>query len=114
MNARHREVREIAESARKQGLLNVPGDVEFLLKSLSLAFAFDQARIIQNAGRFRSQSVQDLAIELGKGGGGARIEVDDAEKMPAPGWNGGIRGIGSRHGIQRNGDDSAKRLRHDA
>ena len=82
MNARHRKVRVIAESARKQGLLNIPGDVEFLLHSLPLAFAFHEARIVQDACGFHCECVKDLAIEFGKSSGAAGIEVDDAEKMP--------------------------------
>src|ERR1700733_10537466 len=45
VRSRHRKVRVIAKSSRKQSLLNVPCDVELLLHSLPLAFAFYEARV---------------------------------------------------------------------
>ncbi len=52
------EIREIPESARQKGLLDVAGDVEFLLEALALPFVLDQARVIEDAGGFGAQRVQ--------------------------------------------------------
>ena len=105
---------KVAEAAGQQRLLDIAGDVEFLLEALALAFALDQARVVQNAGGFDGQGIEDLAIEFGKGGGAARIEVENAEKMAALDVHDGFLGIRARHGVERNGHDGAKRLRDDA
>src|SRR5690349_20749454 len=114
MNAGHCEVRVIAKSVRKQGLLNVPGDIEFLFESLPLAFPFDQARVIENAGGFYGKGVENLSIQLGKSSRTAGIEIDDSEKMPTPRLNRGTCGVRPCYGIKGNSNNRAKRLRHDA
>jgi hypothetical protein len=50
-------VRIFAEIAREKRLLNVAGNVDLLLESLALAFAFDEAGIIENAGGVGRQGV---------------------------------------------------------
>ena len=77
------QVREIAEAARQERLLNFPRDAQFLLEALALAFALHEARIVQNAGGFDGQGVENLAIEFGKGRGAPRIEIQNAQKLPA-------------------------------
>ena len=92
-------MREIPEAAGEKGLLNVAGDAEFLLQPLPLTFVFDQARVVQDAGGFDRQRVQDLALEFGESGGAAGIQIDDAEKLSSFGMHDGFRGIGARHGV---------------
>src|ERR1700686_3470124 len=97
-----------------QGLLNIPGDVEFLLETLPLALAFDQARVVKNAGRFHRESVQNLPVKFGKSRIPAGIQVHNTEKMTMLGGTSGIFRAGAKHGVQGNGDDGAQGLRNDA
>src|SRR4029077_7468187 len=76
------EMRIIAEVARQECLLNVAGDVDFLLHALAFALACYQAGVVQNAGGLIGKRVEQLAIELGKCGRAARIEIQHAEKLP--------------------------------
>ena len=90
IHAADREMREIAEPAREKRLLNVARDAEFLLQALALALVFDQARVVQNAGGFDGEGVENLAFEFGERGRAAGIEIQNAEKMPAFGMDRGF------------------------
>jgi hypothetical protein len=114
INAADGEMREIPEAAREQGLLDVAGDTEFLLHALALTLAFDQARIVQNAGGFDRKRVQDLAFEFGESGSVAGIEVDNTEKISTIRIGGRFSRAGAMHGVEGNGDDSAEVLRDNA
>src|SRR6266404_5188841 len=81
INTAHGKMRVIAKTTREKSLLNVACDGEFLLETLTLAFILDQAGIIQNAGGFDGERVQDLAFEFGKSGHATGIQIDDAQKM---------------------------------
>ena len=108
------QVRKIAEAARQQGLLNFAGDAQFLFEALALPFALDQAGVVQDAGGFDGQGVEDLAVELGEGGGAARVQIKNAEKLPALDLDGRFRGAGSRHVVERDGHHGAQALGNDA
>ena len=66
-------MREFAEIAWEERLLNVAGDVDLLFEALALAFALDEAGVVQNAGGLICKGVEQLTIELGKGGGAPGI-----------------------------------------
>ena len=83
VDAANGQMRKIAEAARQQRLLNVARDAQFLLEALALALALHQTRVVQNAGGFDGQGVQNLAIEFGKGRRASRIEIQNAQKLPA-------------------------------
>ena len=55
---------KFAKIAGKQRLLNVAGDIHFLLHALAFTLAFHQARVIQNAGGIGGERVQNLAVEF--------------------------------------------------
>src|SRR5262249_40618075 len=66
VDAAHCEVRIVAEIFRKQGLLDVARDTDFLLQALAFALALHEARVVENAGGVCSERVENLPIELGK------------------------------------------------
>jgi hypothetical protein len=113
INAADGEMREILEASREKGLLDVAGDAEFLLEALALTLVFDQARVVQNAGGFDSEGVEDLTVEFGESGSVAGIQIDNAQKIPSFGMNGGFRGAGAMHCVKGNGDDGAEVLSDD-
>ena len=105
----------IAEFARQQRLLNVAGDADFLLDALAFALAFDEAGVVENAGGFDGDGVENLAIEFGECSGTARIEIEHAEKIAALDVDHRLDpGVGAGHGVERNGHDGAQSLRDDA
>ncbi len=107
-------MREIAEAARQKRLLDVASDADFLLHALAFAFALDEACIVENAGGFYREGVQNPAVELRERGGSAGVEIHDAEKIAAFILDRRIRGAGPRHGVERNHHDHAQTLRDDA
>src|SRR6266436_3563859 len=94
-------MRVFAEIARKKRLLNVAGDVDLLLKALAFALAFDEAGVIENAGGVGGESVEDLAVQFREGRGTTRIQVENAEEIPALYIDHGFLAIGARHAEQR-------------
>src|SRR5439155_863538 len=83
IESRDGEVRVFAEIARQKRLLNVAGDVDLLLEALAFTLAFHEAGIVQNVRSVGGQGIQDLAVELGEGGGAARPQVENAEEFSA-------------------------------
>ena len=108
------QVRKIAEAARQERLLNFPGDTQFLLEALALALAFHQARVVQNAGGFDGQGIENLAVKFGKGRGPPRIQIENAQKLAALNVDDRFRGARARHGVERDRHDGAQALRNDA
>ena len=107
------EMRKVAEAARQQRLLNIASDADFLFEALAFAFALDEARVVENAGGFDGEGVENLAVELRERSRAAGIEIQHAEKMAALDVN--IDSVyGARHRIQRNDNDGAQTLRDDA
>ena len=72
---------KVAEAVRKQGLLNVARDVKFLLQALALAFALHEARVVENAGGFAGEGVENLAIEWQRRPRCGANRDRDAEKL---------------------------------
>ncbi len=107
-------MRIFAEIPREQALLNVAGDVDFLLEALAFAFAFDEAGVIENAGGVGGEGVEDLAVELREGSGAAGVEIKDAEKIAALDVDHGFLGVGAGQGVERDDHDGAKALGDDA
>ena len=108
------EMRIVAEIFGQQRLLNVARDADFLFHALAFALAFDEARVVENAGGVGGERVENLAIEFRERSGAARIEIEHAEKIAALDIDHRLIGVGARHGIERNDDDGAKSLRDDA
>ena len=54
----------VAKIFRQQRLLDISRDSDFLFQPLPLAFAFDQAGIVQNTRRVGGQRIQNLPVEL--------------------------------------------------
>ncbi len=66
MQPGNRIVRVILQSMRKQSLLDLARNAEFLFESLALAFALDQLRMFQNTSGLCAERLQNLAVQLGK------------------------------------------------
>jgi len=60
-------MRVFAEIAREQRLLNVAGDIDFLLESLAFALSFNEAGIVKDARGVGGESIENLAVEFGEG-----------------------------------------------
>ncbi len=114
IDAGHGEVRVVGEIARQERLLNVERDVDLLLQALALAFPFDEASVVENAGGVCRKSVENLAIEFGKSRGAPRIQIKNAEEITAPDIDHRFLGVCAGHRPERNHHDGAKPLRHDA
>ncbi len=89
-------------------------DVDLLFEPLAFSLLFDEACIIQNAGRVSGQCVQDLAVQLGERSRAARIHVQNAKERAAFDVEHGLLGVGARQGVERNDHHGAQALRHDA
>src|SRR5439155_11067097 len=63
IHARHDKIRCVREIAREQRLLNVARNVDLLFEALALAFAFDEARVVQNSRGVRGERIQDRSEE---------------------------------------------------
>src|SRR3977135_1574602 len=107
-------MRKFAEIAGEKGLLDVAGDIDLLLEALAFALAFDEAGIVENAGGVGCQGVQDLTVESRESSRTARIQIEDAEEIPALDVNHGFLSVGAGQGIKRNHDDGAQGLRDEA
>ena len=108
------EMGKFAEVAREERLLNVARDVDLLFEALAFALAFDETGVVQNAGGVGGEGVENLAVELGEGGGAARVQVEDTEKIAALHTDHGFLGVGAGHGVERNDYYGAKALGDDA
>src|SRR5712671_4882670 len=74
-------MRKIAEVARKQRLLDFARDAKLLLETLALTLSFDESGIVENAGCFGGEGIENLAVQTGKSGGALRIQIAHAEKI---------------------------------
>src|SRR5258706_539635 len=64
------EMRVFSETAREKPLLDVAGDIDFLLETLAFTLAFNEAGVVQNVRSVGSQGVEKLAaIRIGHGDG---------------------------------------------
>src|SRR5439155_11975949 len=107
-------MRVFAEIAREKSLLNVAGDIDLLLETLTFTLAFDEAGIIENAGGVGGQGVDDLAVEFRESGGTARIQIEDTEEITAFDVDHGFLSAGARQGVKGNHNHGAQALRDDA
>jgi hypothetical protein len=97
----------VAKILRQESLLNVAGNADFLLETLALPLAFDQAGIVENACCVGGEGIQNLAVELRECSRAPRIQLENAKKIAALDIDQGLIGICARHGIKRNDDDRA-------
>src|SRR5258707_7283540 len=107
-------MRVFAEIAREQRLLNVAGAIDFLLESLAFALSFNEAGVVKDARGVGGESIENLTVEFGEGGGTARIEVEDAEEIPALYVDHGFLRVGAGHPKKRNHHHGSEALGHDA
>src|SRR5579862_493217 len=114
VDGRDGEVRKFAEAARQKGLLNFPSDAEFLFEALALAFPLDEPGVVQDAGGFYGQGIEDLAVEFGECGRALRIQIQDAQEVSALNVDDRFLSAGARHRVERNCHNGAKPLRNDA
>src|SRR5713101_2651689 len=71
------------EFAGQQRLLNLAGDTQLLSQALPLALVFDQPGVVNHAGGFHRQGVQDLPLQAGKRRRTPAVEVKDTEQLAA-------------------------------
>jgi len=98
----------MAKIAGEKRLLNAAGNIDFLLHALALAFANNEAGIVQRASGVGSESVQDLSVKFRESGGASGIEIEDAERMSKRRRAAGIGSTGAVDGKQRDDDDGAE------
>ena len=67
----------------QERLLNVARDGEFLFHALALAFALHETRVVENACGLAAERIENLAVEVRKSSGAARVKIEGAEKTAA-------------------------------
>src|SRR5437879_2047285 len=109
-----REMRVFSETAREKPLLDVAGDIDFLLEALAFTLAFNEAGVVQNVRSVGGQGVQNLAVQFRESRGAARIQIENSEKFSAPDIDHGLLRIRARDGEERNHHHRSQTLRDDA
>ena len=68
LNSGNGQIGIVVQSARQECLLDFARDAEFLLEALALAFTLNQSGVVEDAGGFDAECVENLAIDVGECG----------------------------------------------
>src|SRR5205807_5697587 len=81
-------------------LLDFASDTEFLFEALTFSLSFHQPRVIQDAGGFDGDCVQDLAIEPRKCSRASRIEIQNTQELTMFGSDQGLCRTAANESVQ--------------